>query len=121
MKPKFGDLLRDARRKLDLTLQDVADRLDVSVVYVSEVERGKRPPFTRDRLAALAELVKIPEETLFAAAAFERKSVDFNPNECSPKQLEALTALARGGLSDEKLDRILELIRKKENKKSGRA
>lgn len=41
----FGELIRKSSRANNKSLQDVAGALQVTPVYVSEVERGKRPPF----------------------------------------------------------------------------
>ena len=64
----FGELIRSSRRRLDKSLQDVADALGVTAVYVSEVERGKRPPFTSERLTALAQVLELPLDQVKAAA-----------------------------------------------------
>ena len=40
MPERFGDALRSTRQKAKRSLGDVARLLDVSVVYVSDVERG---------------------------------------------------------------------------------
>jgi transcriptional regulator with XRE-family HTH domain len=110
----FGELIRSSRRRLNKSLQDVADALSVSVVYVSEVERGKRPPFTTERLPALARVLELDLDGLKAAAWAERKMIDWDPATTSDKQTEALMALARGGLSDSELEAILKITNKTE-------
>ncbi|MGD0735207.1 MAG: helix-turn-helix domain-containing protein [Terracidiphilus sp.] len=105
----FGELIRASRRRLNRSLQDVADALDVSVVYVSEVERGKRPPFTAERLPALAKVLDLDLKDLRTAAWAERKMIELDPATASKKTIEAMMALARGGLSDSQLEKILEI------------
>lgn len=65
-----GSLLRAARRRAGLRLEDVARRLECSIPYLSDVERGKRS-ITTARLRKLARLVGMtkPElQTLFVHA-----------------------------------------------------
>ncbi len=116
MRESFGDLIRSNRRKLNLSLQDVADALGVTAVYVSEVERGKRPPFVTERLPALAKVLSIEFNDLLRAAWSIRKAIDFDPESSSDKQFEALATLARGGLSETELDAILKIALKKQRK-----
>lgn len=113
MKESFGDFIRTCRRNRELTLQEVADELGVSVVYVSEVERGKRPPFVAERLEKLAKILHVDTRLLKSAAMRERSVIEFDPRRTSLKQVEVLNSLARGGLSDEQLDEILNIVQRK--------
>jgi transcriptional regulator with XRE-family HTH domain len=110
----FGGLVRQGRRRLNKSLQDVADALGVTVVYVSEVERGKRPPFTIERLPALAKVLELDLGDLRAAAWAERGMIEWDPSTTSDMQIEALMALARGGLSENQLEEILKIARQKQ-------
>jgi transcriptional regulator with XRE-family HTH domain len=105
----FGEIIRASRRKLNKSLQDVADAIGVTPVYVSEVERGKRPPFTPERLPALATVLELDLNELRATAWIEKKMIEWDPGTTSRKQIEALVALARGGLSEGQLEKILEI------------
>ncbi|QBI52038.1 helix-turn-helix domain-containing protein [Streptomonospora litoralis] len=44
MRDLIGELLRRARREQGRTLQDVADAAQVSLQYLSEIERGRKEP-----------------------------------------------------------------------------
>lgn len=110
----FGELIRSSRRRLNKSLQDVADALGVTAVYVSEVERGKRPPFTIERLPALAKVLELDLEEVENAAWTEKGMIEWDPSKTSGKQLEALLALARGGLSENQLEKILEIARQRQ-------
>ncbi|MGD0097985.1 MAG: helix-turn-helix transcriptional regulator [Terracidiphilus sp.] len=109
----FGELIRASRRRLNKSLQDVADALGVSAVYVSEVERGKRPPFTTERLPALAQVLELDPDQLKFAAWQEKRMIELTPA-ASDKEIEALVALARGGLLDSELDEILTIVNRKQ-------
>lgn len=112
----FGELIRSSRRRLNKSLQDVADALEVTAVYVSEVERGKRPPFTAERLPALAVVLEIDLDQLKESAWAEKKMIDWDPTSATEKQIQALMALARGGLAETELDEILEIAKRKQRK-----
>lgn len=59
-----GDLLRSLRTALDLTLEQVAERVDLSVSQIQRFETENREP-RQSELLRLAKLYKVPIETLF--------------------------------------------------------
>ena len=107
----FGELIRASRRRQNKSLQEVADALGVTAVYVSEVERRKRPPFTMERLPALSRVLGLDIQTLITAAWTEKGMIEWAAG-ASDKQIEALVALARGGFSDNELEAILQIARR---------
>jgi transcriptional regulator with XRE-family HTH domain len=115
----FGELIRESRRRLNKSLQQVADALGVTAVYVSEVERRKRPPFTMERLPALSRVLGLDLKTLITTAWMEKKMIEWDPASASDKQIEALVALARGGFSDKELDQILEIATRNQQEMFG--
>ena len=54
----IGTVIRRERRALGLTLKELAERAAVSVVYLGEIERGKKYPsaLVLERVAAALEL-----------------------------------------------------------------
>jgi transcriptional regulator with XRE-family HTH domain len=115
----FGELIRESRRRLNKSLQEVADALGVTAVYVSEVERRKRPPFTMERLPALSRVLGLDLKTLITTAWTEKKMIEWDPDSVSDKQVEALVALARGGFSDKELDAILKIASRNQQEMFG--
>ena len=107
----FGTLLRRLRKAKKLTLGDVAERLDYTIAYVSDVERTKRAPFTDDKLQVLAELLDCDLED-FRRAAKLTKGVTLDTVDGSDAEQEAALALARtwGRIDDDKLRKIIELL-----------
>jgi transcriptional regulator with XRE-family HTH domain len=65
---EFGNLLRNARQRAGMTQGDVARSLCVSVTYISDVERGERPPLVRGRIDAVAALLGCDAAELKIAA-----------------------------------------------------
>lgn len=74
----FGQVIRDRRRQLDLTQEEVARRIKTSTPYVGHLESGKRHPSDRV-LSRLAEVLLLDKRELFllanpqAAALLEAK------------------------------------------------
>jgi transcriptional regulator with XRE-family HTH domain len=62
---QIGSTIRSRRQKLVLTLQDVADAADISVGYVSQIERDKAVP-TLTTLARIAKALGVGIEFLIA-------------------------------------------------------
>lgn len=67
----FGDLLRDFRRRLSMTQQEIADRLGLSSPYIAQMESGFKPPPPETIVDKLAKIMRLPPDdaSLFRAAA----------------------------------------------------
>lgn len=66
---RFGRLLRVRRLSADVTLSEVASKVGCSVSFVSDVENGRRNPFTKNQIKRITELVGMElREGLIAAA-----------------------------------------------------
>ncbi|MFZ0888968.1 MAG: helix-turn-helix transcriptional regulator [Candidatus Binataceae bacterium] len=63
----FGQVIRERRRQLDLTQEDVARRIKTSTPYVGHLESGKRHPSDRV-LSRLAEVLLLDTRDLFLLA-----------------------------------------------------
>ena len=115
MVERFGDLMRQVRRKADKTLGDVARELGVSVVYVSDVERGNRKPFNTERLLKIAAFLKADVTPLIEAADKEKGFIEYDIRKASPLERDVVgglvAGLARGGVSDEKLEQINRILK----------
>jgi len=60
---RLGERVRVRRRERGLTQESLAEALDISVAYVSLIERGDRnPPFTT--VVAIARALGIPAREL---------------------------------------------------------
>ena len=114
MPERFGDLLRKLRRKADKSLGDVARLLGVSVVYLSDVERGNRKPFNNDRIVKIAEFLGEDPTPLMEAADLERGVIEYDIRKASPLQADVVgglvAGLARGGITDEQLRNIKSIL-----------
>ena len=81
---RFGALLRTIRKSQGKTLKEVASVAECSIVYISDVERGGRPPLSGPKLEAVATFLGAPQ--LIPLAYEERGAVDMSgltPAECA--------------------------------------
>jgi transcriptional regulator with XRE-family HTH domain len=115
---RFGEVLRKLRRKDGNTLGDLAELLGVSTVYVSDVERGNRNPFSTDKILKIAEFLQTEPTELLRSADLERGVIEYdvrNGTELGAKVVGGLvTGLARGGISNRKLREIQTILEEEE-------
>lgn len=116
MRAEFGHLLRNLRRKSGKTMHQIADHLGVSIVFISDVERGNRHPFTPDRVIKTAQFLKINPEPLLLAAAKVRGAFELDATGVSGKARQVGAALMRGwaDLDENDLDKIAQIMRRRE-------
>lgn len=114
MPERFGDLLRRLRRKASKTLGDVAREIGVSVVYLSDVERGNRKPLNNDRIVQIASFLGSDPTRLIEAADQERGFIEYDIRKAKPLEADVVgglvAGLARGGITDEKLHEIQKIL-----------
>jgi transcriptional regulator with XRE-family HTH domain len=117
MEKTFGRLLRSLREKAGKSMGDLARHLDVTVVYVSDVEKDRRAPLTLPRIMAVAEFLDCDPGPLVVAAAKSKGAFVLDAETASPKRMEAGAALMRGwaDLSDEELEQISTIANRKRN------
>ena len=114
MSTGFGDALRKARQSADKTLGDVARLLDVSIVYVSDVERGNRRPFNNERIIKIAEFIETDPAPLIAAADVDHGVIKYEIIDDKPLEAAVVgnlvSGLARGGVTDVQLRKIRDVL-----------
>ena len=118
MPERFGEALRRARQDAEMTLGDVARLLDVSVVYVSDVERGNRRPFSNERILKVARLLKADPAPLIAAADVEKGVIEYAISKAKPLEArvvgDLVSGLARGGVTEDQLEKIRNILKDSE-------
>lgn len=92
----FGERLRALRKKAGKTLGDIAEGLGVSVVYVSDVERGNRPPLRPDLIDRAAGLLGGDAAELHKLAAEVRGAFELRTDRMPEPAKEFVAGLARG-------------------------
>jgi transcriptional regulator with XRE-family HTH domain len=63
----LGEVLRDARVSAELTLRDLAKKLDITASYISDIENDRRVP-SEDVLERLAAELNLAFDDLMARA-----------------------------------------------------
>jgi transcriptional regulator with XRE-family HTH domain len=99
MTRNFGRVIRERRRQLDLTQEDVARSIKISLVHFSNVEAGKRHP-SEEIVAKLANVLGLDPGELFLLANPATRTLISERSE--PGRVSAWDAFVR----DEKLREI---------------
>ena len=74
----FGLYLSSLRLRRRLTLRDTAARIGISAAYLNDIEKGRRYPFSADRIEKFALLTECSEEErrrLYDLAGHDRGTV----------------------------------------------
>ena len=120
MPERFGDALRRTRQKAGKTLGDVARLFDLSVVYLSDVERGNRRPFSNERILTVASFLNTDPAPLIAAADVEKGVIEYDITKAKPLEAavvgDLVSGLARGGVTDDQLEKIRNILKDPEEK-----
>ncbi len=112
----FGDELRRIRRSKGLSLADLADAIDCSIVHMSDIERGKKNPPTAKKIRKLMKDLSEEQETerMQALAVLSRNSIEIKVGDDGATVTDMLVALARrcdeGSLDDEVAKSIRQLL-----------
>lgn len=78
MAGEFGKFIAEKRLEKDVKLKPIAERLGVSVTYLSDIIKGRRNPPDKDGLEILAEMLQLSESEkaeMFDLAGRERNQV----------------------------------------------
>ncbi len=95
----FGNVVRERRRQLDLTQEDVARRIKTSVPYIGHLEAAKRHP-SEKVVAKIANVLGLdPRELFFLANPRVRVLISEQPKSSGVSAWDAF-------VRDEKLRRI---------------
>lgn len=70
----FGQVIRERRRRLSLTQQEVANKVGTSVIYIGLLETGKRRP-SASVVGRLAEALGLDRSELFFLANPEARTL----------------------------------------------
>ncbi len=93
----MGDRLREARKRLALTQEQLSEKLDVSLAYISEIERGLKMP-SMSLFIRLVEVLDVSADYLVRDTVSTRnlygdKQLGHKLERLSPRQRVALEAL----------------------------
>ena len=95
---KFGPFLRELREKRKLRQEDLAKAINVSIVYICDIEKGRRNPPDVDKLRILERQLGLSnkEKAMFYdMAGLERKEMPPDIVEYMANHTEAREAIRR--------------------------
>lgn len=122
MAGEFGAYIAQKRLEKDVKLKPIAERLGVSVTYLSDIIKGRRNPPDIDGLEALVAVLHLDEaerDELLYLAGRERKQVspdlsDYIMDESLPNARVALRRAKKQGLDDEFWKEVNQIIDQRE-------
>ncbi len=116
----FGRLLRSLREAAGVSMGALARYLEVSVTYISDVERGTRAPLTSERIKKAAEVLKLSSAQIreLDGAAAEVRGF-FELGITSPVAREVGATLMRGwpSYTDEEFQKLKDLLAELETRR----
>ena len=74
----FGEFLAAKREERDLTLREMARKMGVSAPFLSDVEKNRSAPLTKERLDKVAEILNLSADervTMFDLVGRQRNTV----------------------------------------------
>ena len=96
-KHTMGTRIREARKRLHLTQDNLAEKLDVSLTYISEIERGLKMP-SMQLFIKLVEILDVSADYLLrdsisTGKLFGENAIGRKIEKLKPQQRIALEAL----------------------------
>lgn len=88
---RFGEYLKNKRKQKSITQEDLARYLNVSSVFIHQLETGKVDAPSFERCQQLAEILQIRMDELWNIAKRERLKRFMEREEIDEEKLEVLT------------------------------
>ncbi len=88
---RFGDYLKSKRKHKNITQEDLARSLEVSSVFIHQLETGKVDAPSIDRCHQIATILEVEIEELWTVAKKERLNRFMEKEEISQESFEVLT------------------------------
>lgn len=123
MAGEFGAYIAQKRLEKDVKLKQIAERLGMSVTYLSDIIKGRRNPPDIEGLEALADVLSLSDserECLFDLAGRERNQVspdlpDYIMDETIPYARVALRRARDAKLGNDFWAEVNQIIQDKES------
>jgi len=88
---KFGDYLKSKRKQRNITQEELARNLDVSSVFVHQLETGKVDAPSIDRCQQMAVILDVEIDELWSVARKERLKRFMEKEDIEQESFEVLT------------------------------
>lgn len=105
---RFGRYLRRLRENAGMRLKDLADKMDWTPVYVSDIELGRRNPPSPEKIRQIASVLGVDYQELLNLADQEKKKVVLDLDNERPRRTEMALMLARSwdGLAEDEIEEM---------------
>jgi len=110
----FGGLLREVRLEAGKKIFEVADFVEVSSAYLSQIETGRRNPPHPTLIKKIAGFLGVDPARLLKAAELDKEFVELGLVNISPEKAELAFILQRGwsSISDKEAIELKEILQK---------
>jgi transcriptional regulator with XRE-family HTH domain len=88
---RFGDYLKSIRKRKKITQENLARSLDVSSVYIHQLETGKVDAPSFDRCQQISLILEVKVEEIWSVSRAERLKRFIEKEAISEQELEVLT------------------------------
>jgi transcriptional regulator with XRE-family HTH domain len=110
----FGRYIRSQRAAAGASLRSVAKALDVSAVYLGEVERGVRPPLKEQHWDALIRAVPTIERDALERLTTRVRPIQLDLRDAPPRYQDLGLALARRlekkNITNDELEKLFRIL-----------
>ncbi|MBW1918510.1 MAG: helix-turn-helix domain-containing protein [Deltaproteobacteria bacterium] len=108
----FGKHLRELRERAGIRIKDLAQAMNWTTVYISDIELGRRNPPSPAKIRQIASVLRVDPTELLDLANKERKKVVLDLDEESPNRMNLALMLARSweGLPDDVANELNEIL-----------
>ena len=119
MATQLGKLLRIVRINTGDSMRNMADKLDLSVSYLSAIENGKRnvPTNMEEKLFRAYELSEKDKQNVRDAIKETTSNIKVNITELSEMKKKLIFALTKDDLDNETIEELCAVLEKKEIEK----
>ncbi len=125
MAGEFGSFIARKRLEKDIKLKPIAEKMGVSVTYLSDIIKGRRNPPDKDGLEALAQALQLDEkerDEMFDLAGRDRNQVspdlpDYIMDESLPNARVALRRAKKQNLGDDFWQEVNKIIDERKDRK----
>lgn len=115
MTSRLGKILRILRINAGDNMRDMANKLDLSISYLSAIENGKRnvPANFEEKIIKNYNLSEEERNNLREAISFSMEKIKVDVSDISDKKRKLIYSLSKDEISDDTIDELCALIKKK--------
>lgn len=111
---EFGRYIRRHRVDADISLRAAAKAMDISAVYLGEVERGVRPPLLESHWDTLIRVIPTIDRAALSRLTAKARPIQLDLRDAPPKYQDLGLALARRiegqNLSKPEMDKLMSIL-----------